>query len=63
MYKLPPPKPKSDINARTPKDLPKDVKSVLDIKTVSNVFLYFNFWFETIFLKLKDLFIYYKLLN
>lgn len=50
VYKLPPPKPKSDISDRTPKDLPKDVISVLDVKTVSNIFLYSNLLIKTVFL-------------
>lgn len=39
VYKLPPPKSKSDVNDRAPNNLPKDVKSVLDIKIVCVVFI------------------------
>lgn len=41
VYKLPPPINKSDIengiNSKMPKNLPKDVLTKLDIKTVSNI--------------------------
>lgn len=43
VYKLPPPKSKSevglDINCKMPQDLPKDVKTSMDVTIVSNVYL------------------------
>jgi len=46
VYKLPPPKSKSEvgheINHRTPQNLPKDVKTSMDIETVSITLIFFS---------------------
>lgn len=74
VYKLPPPKSRpedeTDIIHRVPMNLPKDVISTLDIKTVSNVlqFVFFSAFvikYNNTFLILiiNSVFMFFKFLN